>query len=126
MMSLALYQHSLGDFKVKYTISSGDHGEQHFMFDLGGAISFALGLIMAARQRGEEVELHVLLHSPRVNRGFAAGYASNDGRGSLPGEKMNGYDSHNRNPFFPSRGKELGGLSEEVEALLNSLSPRSS
>jgi len=125
MTSIALYQHSIGDFKVSYTTSSGN-GEQHFQFDLGGAISFVLGLIVAARQRGEEVGFHASLKvCPLVNRGFAAGFASNNGRNSLPEEKMKGYDSHNRNPFFPDHTKGKGeDLSEEVESLLNSFLPR--
>lgn len=121
MIGIALYQHSVGDFKVAYTDHLGDHQEQHFAFDLGGAISFVLGLMAAAHQRGEKVKLNVSLDHPRVNRGFAAGYASNGGLGSLPAEKMSGYESHYRNQHF-SKGEESNELARNVEALLISLS----
>ncbi|MBI4127763.1 MAG: hypothetical protein HY459_01700 [Parcubacteria group bacterium] len=73
-MQISVYQHSASDFKVAWQTEDGRREEVHTMFDLGGAISFALGLKCAALGRGEPTLLSFNLKDPLMNRGFFEGF----------------------------------------------------
>jgi len=107
MMQISIYQHHGGDFKVAWT--DGDGGERHFMYDLGGAISFALGLKIGALARGEEAELIVNVRHPAMNRGFRDGFLM--GRGDPTGQEWlfaGGYTADRRSP--PDDGRYAAHL----------------
>ena len=73
-MKIHIYQHSAGDLKVVWKNAAGMGEEHHFEFDLGGAISFALGLKVGALARAEKVELSSSFENPFRNRGFLEGF----------------------------------------------------
>lgn len=94
-MVIVVYQHGAGDFKVSWHAEDGGHGEMHFMFDMGGAISFALGLKCGALDLGEPVTLSCNLEDPRTNRGFYEGFRRGR-RDKLARREDPGYTSHER------------------------------
>jgi hypothetical protein len=114
-MKVTIYQHSAGDFKVFW----GANLERHFMYDLGGAISFAVGLKIGALARGEEAEIAVNVRAPWMNRGFVDGFLLGHGDVTPAEAAYGGYTADRRSP--PDDGRYTAHIGFMREKLVEQL-----
>lgn len=125
-MDISLYQHSAGDFKVRWSSEDGHRGEErHFAYDFGGAIAFALGLKSGATARGEHVEFSLNLKNPSVNRGFIEGFIRGANHSAYDPRDDFGYTAHERaviNPN-PNTSKDMVWFEELVGCLQELFKP---